>query len=33
MFDMSADDTGWLIALIVAVALVAIVVGVRWFWR
>jgi hypothetical protein len=33
MFDMSADDTGWLITLFVVVALIAIVVGARWFWR
>jgi hypothetical protein len=33
MFDMSADDAGWLITLIVAVVLIAIVVGARWFWR
>jgi hypothetical protein len=33
MFDMSADDMGWLIAVIVAIALLAIVVGAHWFWR
>jgi hypothetical protein len=33
MFDMSADDTGWIITLIVAVALLAIVVGAGWLWR
>jgi len=33
MFDMSADAAGWLITLIVAVALLAIVVGTRWLWR
>jgi hypothetical protein len=30
---LSADDTGWLITLIVVMALLAIVVGARWFWR
>jgi hypothetical protein len=29
---LSADDTGWLITLIVVMALLAIVVGARWFW-
>jgi hypothetical protein len=33
MFHMLADDAGWLITLIVAVALLVIVVGARWFWR
>jgi hypothetical protein len=33
MFDMSADAAGSLITLIVAVALLAIVVGTRWLWR
>jgi hypothetical protein len=33
MFNMSADDTGWLITLFVVMALLAIVVGVRRFWR
>jgi hypothetical protein len=30
---MSVDDAGWLITLIVAGALLAIVVGARWLWR
>jgi hypothetical protein len=30
---LSADDSGWLITLIVVMALLAIVVGARWFWR
>jgi hypothetical protein len=33
MFDMSADGTGWLITLIIAVAILAIVVSARWLWR
>jgi hypothetical protein len=33
MFHMSADDAGWLITLIVAVALMAIVAGAYWLWR
>jgi hypothetical protein len=34
MFDMSADDAGWLIAAIVAVAFLGIVAGLaRWLWR
>jgi hypothetical protein len=33
MFDMSADDAGWLITLILVVAVIAIVIGARWRWR
>jgi hypothetical protein len=33
MFDMSADDAGWLITLFVVVALMAIVAGAYWLWR
>jgi hypothetical protein len=33
MFDMSADDMGWLITLILAIALVGIVIGAGLFWR
>jgi hypothetical protein len=33
MFEMSADDTGWLITIILAVAVMAVVAGVRRFWR
>ena len=33
MFDMSADATGWTIALIVVVALLAIVASAYWLWR
>ena len=33
MFDMSADETAWILTLIVAVALLAIVAAARWFWR
>jgi hypothetical protein len=31
--DMSADDAGWLITLIVAVVLIAIIVRASWRWR
>ena len=31
MFDMSADDMGWLITLILAIALVGIVIGAGLF--
>jgi hypothetical protein len=33
MFDISADETGWIIALMVAVALLGITAAARWFWR
>jgi hypothetical protein len=33
MLNMSADDAGWLITLIVAVVLIAIIVRASWRWR